>query len=652
MTIANTFAAKAGVAFVAIAMALLMVAPAKAQTAEELQAQIDSLMATIASLQSQLGVSGSTSTSASAYVFTRALTVGASGADVTALQNYLIGAGFSIPAGATGYFGAQTQAAVAAWQTANGVMPAAGYFGPVSQAKYNALMAAQTPSTGDNGGDNGDNGSDNSADLGSGEASLSNFKGKDGDDTDIEEGQEAAPVAEFEFDVEDGDLQLSRMDVSFEAAGGAGQETDPWKAFDEISLWVDGDEIASEDVSSKSDWMTDEPANDQNTFRFNGLDTIFRDGDTANITVAVTVASSVDGSDSGNDWTVWVEDDGIRGVDGEGIDQYTGDDTETVDFTVNQAGSDDELDVKSSSDDPDATTLQLDDSKKSDFMTVFAFDLDSGDSTNDVDVNSIVVHVDATEDGSTATTTANLINDAMLVIDGDEYDDVTITNGVTGDYDFDTDGLTIDAGDRVTVEFQVEFKALASTLEGATVQATVDGSDIDAEGADDITVGQSSTGDEHTLRTSGAILELTSTSESTKANASDDVSDDQGVFTLKFDVTAFENDLWVNKTAASGTTMGTAGVNFLVQDNTGTQVAAGTSTASLTSTADTDGSRFKVNEGETETFTLTVNYDPTTAGSFFQVQLYSLNFNDSNADPDTQQKATPAADFQTDQISI
>jgi hypothetical protein len=98
--------------------------------------------------------------------------------------------------------------------------------------------------------------------------------------------------------------------------------------------------------------------------------------------------------------------------------------------------------------------------------------------------------------------------------------------------------------------------------------------------------------------------------------------------------------------------MGTAGVNFLVQDNTGTQVAAGTSTASLTSTADTDGSRFKVNEGETETFTLTVNYDPTTAGSFFQVQLYSLNFNDSNADPDTQQKATPAADFQTDQISI
>jgi peptidoglycan hydrolase-like protein with peptidoglycan-binding domain len=656
MTIANTFAAKAGVAFVAIAMALLMVAPAKAQTAEELQAQIDSLMATIASLQSQLGVSGSTSTSASAYVFTRALTVGDSGADVTALQNYLIGAGFSIPAGATGYFGAQTQAAVAAWQTANGVMPAAGYFGPVSQAKYNALMAAQTPSTGDNGDDNGDDTDNGDSDtLGAGEASLENFDGQDGEDTDIEEGQEAAPVAEFEFDVEDGDFQLDRMDVSFVSTDG---EDEPWDAFDEISLWVDGDEVASEDVSDEDDWMDDEPYSGANTFRFNGIDTVFHEGDTANITVAVSVQGSVDGSDTGNDWTVFIDQDGIRGVDGEGIDQYTGEEDEVtatndidegVDFTISEEGADDELIVKSSTEDPESTTLQLEDDDRSDFMTVFAFDLDTEDSTNDIELNHILVDVTVS-----SSTYSALVNDAQLVIDGDEYDDVTVTNGntTTATLDFDIDGdAVIEAGDRVTVEVQLEFKALANGDQGTTIQATVDGSEIEAEGADDLNGEKSTTGDLHTLRTSGAVLELTSTSESLKANTDSTTADDEGVFVLKFDVTAFDEDLYVDKNAARTSALGTAGVSYLIEDEAGATEASGTSTASLSSTADTENSAFIVREGETETFTLTVNYDPATSG-FYQVQIVSLNTDDDSNVGTSQQMALPASDFESDQISI
>ena len=76
-----------------------------AVTIAELQAQINALMAQLASLQ------GGTSAS---VTFTQNLTIGSRGADVTALQNWLISKGFSIPAGATGYFGTQTRAAVAA----------------------------------------------------------------------------------------------------------------------------------------------------------------------------------------------------------------------------------------------------------------------------------------------------------------------------------------------------------------------------------------------------------------------------------------------------------------------------------------------------------------------------------------------------------
>lgn len=64
------------------------------------------------------------------------LTIGSTGASVTCLQQTLIAAGYSIPAGATGYFGTQTKSAVAKWQVAANVAPAAGYFGPISHVAW------------------------------------------------------------------------------------------------------------------------------------------------------------------------------------------------------------------------------------------------------------------------------------------------------------------------------------------------------------------------------------------------------------------------------------------------------------------------------------------------------------------------------------
>jgi len=64
--------------------------------------------------------------------FSEDLTVGDSGSGVSALQEALIKLGFEIAAGTTGYFGAQTQAALAAYQEANGIEPASGYYGPVT----------------------------------------------------------------------------------------------------------------------------------------------------------------------------------------------------------------------------------------------------------------------------------------------------------------------------------------------------------------------------------------------------------------------------------------------------------------------------------------------------------------------------------------
>jgi peptidoglycan hydrolase-like protein with peptidoglycan-binding domain len=65
---------------------------------------------------------------------------------VTALQNFLLADGFSIPAGATGYFGAQTKTAVTAFQKAHGLAQV-GIVGPQTRALLNQGSVPTAPET-------------------------------------------------------------------------------------------------------------------------------------------------------------------------------------------------------------------------------------------------------------------------------------------------------------------------------------------------------------------------------------------------------------------------------------------------------------------------------------------------------------------------
>lgn len=86
--------------------------------------------------------SGSTvGSSASGSVPASDLTLGAKGSDVIWLQEFLIEeasgpqAASLKAAGATGYFGAVTKAALSEYQAKNGISPATGYFGPLTRAE-------------------------------------------------------------------------------------------------------------------------------------------------------------------------------------------------------------------------------------------------------------------------------------------------------------------------------------------------------------------------------------------------------------------------------------------------------------------------------------------------------------------------------------
>jgi len=120
---------------------------AQAQTTTSLQSQIAALLAQIQQLQGQLNSSGTPAMATTSYAFTKNLTVGSKGADVTALQQILINGGYLTAVSApTGYFGSATQKALAAFQAAKGITPSAGYFGPKTMA-YLASNGTTTTTT-------------------------------------------------------------------------------------------------------------------------------------------------------------------------------------------------------------------------------------------------------------------------------------------------------------------------------------------------------------------------------------------------------------------------------------------------------------------------------------------------------------------------
>lgn len=137
-----------------LVFAFAFATPAKAQTIAELQTMIQTLLAQIAALQAQAG--GSTGGSGAAcFTFTRNHQLGDTGGEVMQIQKFLnthgaqvSASGAGSPGNETSYFGSLSKAAVAKFQAANGISPAAGYWGPITRAKANSMCTTSGGTTG------------------------------------------------------------------------------------------------------------------------------------------------------------------------------------------------------------------------------------------------------------------------------------------------------------------------------------------------------------------------------------------------------------------------------------------------------------------------------------------------------------------------
>jgi len=288
-----------------------------AVTITELQAQINALMAQLASLQGG-GASAS-------VTFTQNLTIGSRGADVTALQNWLISRGFSIPAGATGYFGTQTRAAVAAWQASANISPAVGYFGPISRGVVNGMVGGGT--TG--GAVVCPAGYTCTPPGGSGVITTPGVEGtitasvnpSPSTGTKLYEGDSMKQVLGIKLEAKTSDIKIERIKLKLAENGDTSvSDTDFYRKIASKIYIMDGSTVLG-----SADLNVNTVVKDGTNYYItvSGLSFIVPKGTTKVLYAALDAMSAWDDTFNGDAWTLSVPVDGVRGIDGAGVNQYS-----------------------------------------------------------------------------------------------------------------------------------------------------------------------------------------------------------------------------------------------------------------------------------------------------------------------------------------
>ncbi len=672
MTITNNIAAKLSVAFVAVAMAFSLVAPA-AQAQDVSSMSLEELIALVNSLQAQL--SGSSSAGACSYTFTRSLSQGSTGTDVMNLQKFLnMSADTQVAATGVGsagsessYYGALTAAAVSKFQTKYsadilvpvGLTSPTGYFGPSTMAKANSVCAAST-------GSGSGSGSSASGDLEGGAGNLDEVQFIASlNNEEVGEDQDDVEVAGLEIKPENSDVALAAVKITLDHAQGteqSGSATNIAKYATEVSLWLDGEEIAREDID---EFTKSSSGIYYNTFSVDS-DAIIRDGDTGELVVAVSGVSNIDSTDTAEEWGVRF--DSIRFEDAQGAivtDTSTGDLTTYRTFSFEDFATASDIEFKVSSGDSSvnsARTIEVSSTTKKTNIELISFDVDvEGDS----DMNIDELTVDAT---TTNALLASVISSAELFMDGESVGSETITSTMStaGEIQFNDLDLDLEAGETYEFVVKVDFqKATGSFSSGTTIDADVSSADvadtakwvIEDENADTVAAGDrsgSASADAHTLVTTGANVALGSATVTQVVDAVD-TAKNIGQYTVEVEIEAVGNDIYVLQTAASSSVaLTTSGVQYIFENSTNSQATtASTTSASLTykSGGTVDGSSIRISEGDTATFELVATFDPTTAGQY-GVRITGVGFGTTNSGTGSSQTASPASDFRTGKVYI
>ena len=637
-----------GALALAIVTTALPVPSAHAKSTSDLQAQITALLAQIQQLQAQTNSQSSVSVN-----LTRNLNVGMTGADVQALQRFLNSdpatqvaiSGVGSKGNETMYFGPATQAAVIKYQnkyrteilTPVGLSQGTGFVGASTRAHMNARGVVTTPTNPTTPSTPGQSGNDLQ-----GEGDLDTFEIDAANDDTIREASADSEIAVLTFEADNGDLILSRMDISLVAASG-NTEKDPWDVFENISLWINGEKVTERDIDARTDFQDRKTG----TVRISGLNIVLEEDEEVEMVIAVTVQNGVKDAGSNADWSITV--DNLRYKDAQNVvttDTSTGDLGNAVDFSIVERGDGEELKFKTADNNPEEQTVVVDDKNRTNNVTVLGYSIEA--LGGDIELDRLYVNI------QTGTATFDdVVSDIRLKVGSKTFkkDDIVTTgnysnNSVLVSFDIDKK-VTIDEDDIEDITVLVDLKPTTKYTNGETIMAQITSDERDmtkAEGADDVeSFSGSIVGKMQTLISEGVSVPSDSVKMSTKTLTNNSTI---GEFKIEFEVEAVEGDFYIASQASTSSLATLGGVQYSVDTTSGTPTSL---SAILDSTAkeQTDGV-YVIREGRSETFTLIVTIDASAAGSH-RVALEGLLFSsDTNGVTDgTTYNVMPKNKFRT-----
>lgn len=523
-----------------------------------------------------------------------------------------------------------------------------------------------TSGGGSTGGLEGGAGSIDSTDLVSG---LSN--------EEVGEGDEEVEVAGLEVEAgDDSDIRLTSVRLVLDEVGSGNDDFEDYA--EELTLTLDGDVVATVDADE---------FNDDNDWTKNVTlsNAVIRAGETGELIVAVTAVENLDSGDidgTDGDWTVDFTQ--LRFVDalGSSITETVTENAVTFDFVSFASSADVEMQVRLNNEDEDindAHIIRVDDNDETNDVELLSFEIEAeGDS--DIMIDEIpVVFTTVEAAGTHFDDPADVITEVRLLMNGEEVGTESLTDAGSDDTEtvtFDDLDLTVEAGETVEFTVEVDLIALSGVLDaGDTVRAQITSTQVDAIDAEDesgeeldtIANGArsgSALAEASAVYSTGISVELVSVSavETSSADAENEV--DEGTYVIKYEVTAFGNDVYVDGTVTEdgdGTYAAGQGNSYFIQNPDGTSAAAGTTptAAGLSSTADSAANTtWLVEEDTTETFTLTVTVSNTFAGDASsdavqaQVALMSIGWDTSAIAATTQNYTFNLSEFETDPLTL
>ena len=601
---------------------------------------------------------------AQGYTFGTNLTVGSTGADVVALQTWLIANGYSIPAIASGaaskgYFGAQTQTAVKAYQAAKGI-PSTGFVGPLTRGALNGGSSAPvavgcpagyvctavggtpvTPAT---------PGVISTPGV---EGILSVTQSNAGVSSTVYEGQTMAAVLGFDVEAKNSDILVQRVKLNL------GTETKIYnKIYSKVYL-VDGSAVlASVDLNSST--VVKDGSN--YTVTFSGFNALVSKGSKKNLTVKADVRPSIDTTDLSSNYTItlWTTN-AVRGVDGAGIDQYAG--TSAITKTINvDASLAENATLKISTNTAtqkanDVVAAEGSDEAQYSKLPVLTFDLKA--EKDSVKITDLTVDITKSgTGGATASTTVYLYEGST------ELDNASYSSGSALFSDVD---LIVSKDSTRTLTVMVDIDGANGTV--SQIAADIDTADVVSENmaGDSITESGSATGETMYVRNLGPVFALVSKSATRAALSSNDTS---GIATStgtgKFSLTikAVGGDIsfgsagsttpaFATTTTSVSSVYRNGAANGTVAANTSAGSNAIVSYSTPSSGVTTNGETWTLQEGNT--VTLDVDYQITVAGSSannYAFQMNGVRWYTSTTGQQTSTSMTDKSDWRTPTVSL